>query len=68
MASGRYEMGPEQGAEVGSGALIFSERPQEATEVMKQGFTDSAFGLEAALWLLCGERIGGAHTVGRRQS
>lgn len=29
-------MGLEQGAEVGSGALIFSERPQETTEVMKQ--------------------------------
>lgn len=37
MAGGRYEMGLEQGAEVGSGALIFSERLQEATEVMKQG-------------------------------
>lgn len=39
MAGGRYEMGLEQGAEVGSGALIFSERPEEATGVMKLGFT-----------------------------
>lgn len=60
MAGGGHEMGPEQGAEVKSGAQTLFKGPGKATVVVKKGLTSQAFGLEAALWLLHGGRIRGA--------